>query len=325
MNEPSHPVKILTIDASPERQQSYQRLLDGVPDRQFIVVAADTADKGLSLNQTFRPDCILVSAELPDMDAAAFISALGNDPERPQVGVVMTASADGERNALQVLGRGAHDFIVIDGLSAAQVQRAVFNAMEFVSLRNQLADARKEIDLFDLNDPLTQLASRSLLYDRLTHAVILAKRNNASVCLLVLEMDQFKEVSLIKGHEAGNAGLREIGQRLTGNLRKADTCARMSGEQLAVIMETGATFEGAVITAQKLVNIMREPFSCDEGPVDLSLNVGITLFPNHAEDADTLLHHAESAMVQAREQGGGFVMFTHDDAALEYAPRNSAA
>ena len=69
-----------------------------------------------------------------------------------------------------------------------------------------------------------------MLYDRLTHAVIIAKRNNVNVCLLVLEMDQFKEVSLIKGHEAGNAGLREIGLRLTGNLRKSDTCARMSGE-----------------------------------------------------------------------------------------------
>ena len=129
MNEPSLPVKILTIDGSPEHQQNYQRLLDGVPDRPFIV-AADTADKGLSLNQTFRPDCILVSAELADMEGAAFITALGNDPERPQVGVVMTTTADGEQNALQALGRGVHDFIVMNGLSAAQVQRAVFNAMD---------------------------------------------------------------------------------------------------------------------------------------------------------------------------------------------------
>ena len=115
MNEPSLPVRILTIDGSPERQQSYQLLLDDVVDRQFTIVAADTADKGLSLNQTFRPDCILVSSELPDMEGIAFISALGNDPERPQVGVVMTATADGEQTALQALGRGAHNFIVMDG------------------------------------------------------------------------------------------------------------------------------------------------------------------------------------------------------------------
>ena len=64
-------------------------------------------------------------------------------------------------------------------------------------------------------------------------------------------------------------GLREIGLRLSGNLGRADTCTRMSCEQLTVVMKTGATFEGAVITAPKIINIKREPFSCDEGPLDL--------------------------------------------------------
>ena len=100
----------MTIDGADEHQRIYQQLLEDVPNCQFTIVAAGDGDKGLALTQPFPPHCIILNAELPDMESAAFVAALGYNAERSQVAVVVTTSAEGEGKALAALGRGVHDF-----------------------------------------------------------------------------------------------------------------------------------------------------------------------------------------------------------------------
>ena len=313
MSDAQSPTRILAVDADDDRQEQYRAAFAAAPGPGFTVLPADCGGKGLPLIQTFRPDCVIVAAALPDMTGAGFIERLGRNDASPGPALVIAATPQEETAALEVLGTGADDFVVTDRLSPAQLLRAVSRAIEIVSLRRQINEAKHAANGMGFDDPLTHLATRGLFHNRLVHAVILAKRNDQNVGVMLLELSQLKEINFLLGHETGDAALREAATRLKTVLREADTVARTSGNQFAVLLQTGATYEGSTIAAQKIQQAMRQPLQIDGRDVDLTPDIGIALFPNHGDNSDTLLHHAEAAMRQARRQGGGYAIFAYDD------------
>lgn len=324
MNDPRSTIKILAIDDAPDRQDAYRQVLEKAAGARFTLVPAETGEKGLSLSRTVRPHCVILSCKLPDMDSGQVLATLNSKGSDPTA-VVMVADAAGEGAALQALKAGAQDYVLIDKLTAGQLVRAAGNAMEIVRLRVELARAQHELASTDLKDPQTSLASRNLFFDRLTHAVILAKRNNQNVGLIMIELNGLKEINLVMGHEVGDAAIVEIAKRLSATLREADTVARFDGGKFAIILQTGATYEGAIITAQKILHTMDEPLESEAGTIELNLNIGLALFPNHGEDGDTLIHHADTAMAQSRAQGGGYTMFTYDDLLVDFLEEGDVA
>lgn len=317
MNQSDAPIKILAIDGAQERQDAYRAILQKGADQEITLVPADTGEKGLSLSRTFRPHCIILHTKLPDMDFRKVLSTL-NGKDGNDAGVVMVSDSASEGVALEALNMGAQDYVLEDRLTPGQLVRALNNARLIVKLNDELKRARSEVASSDLEDPQTALASRNLFFDRMAHALILAKRNNQNVGLLMIELNGLKTINLSKGHAFGDAAIVEIAQRLRTTLREADTVARFDGGKFAVILQTGATYEGAVIAVQKIIHAMRERFSVNGSALDLDLNIGISLFPNHGEDGDTLIHHADAAMGQAKTQGGGYAMFTYDDLLVDF-------
>jgi diguanylate cyclase (GGDEF)-like protein len=324
MNEPDAPIKILVIDSAQERQDAYREILQKGADQEITLVPADTGEKGLSLSRTFRPHCIILHTTLPDMDFRKVLSTL-NGKDGNDAAVVMVSDSASEGVALEALNMGAQDYILADKLTAGQLVRALNNARLIVKLHAELKRVQREVASSDLEDAQTALASRNLFFDRMSHALILAKRNNQNVGLLMMELNGLKTINLSKGHAFGDAAIVEIAQRLKATLREADTIARFDGGKFAVILQTGATYEGAVIAVQKIIHTMRERFSVNGTVLDLELNIGISLFPNHGEDGDTLIHHADAAMAQAKAQGGGYAMFTYDDLLVDFLEDGGAA
>lgn len=313
MSDAPPPIRLLVVDADDARQAQYSAAFADAADAAFTLLLADCGGKGLPLIRTFRPDCVVVSSTLPDMSGARFVERLNRSDVDPSPALVIAAPAAEEDAALASLGVAAEDFVVTDRLTPAQLRRAVGRAIEIVSLRRQVAEAKLTANGLGFDDPLTQLATRSLFHNRLVHAVILAKRNDQNVGVMVLELSQLKEINFLLGHDAGDAALREAAGRLKTALREADTVARTSGNQFGVLLQTGATYEGSTIAAQKIQQALRMPLQIDGRDVDLTPDIGIALFPNHGDNCDTLLHHAEAAMRQARRQGGGFAIFAYDD------------
>ena len=317
MNEPNAPIKILAIDSVQQRQDVYREILQNGADQEITLVPADTGEKGLSLSRTFRPHCIILHTALSDMDFRKTLSTL-NGKDGNDAAVVVVSNSAHEGDALEALNRGAQDYVLDDKLTPGQLLRALNNARLIVKLRDELKRVRREVESNDMEDPQTALASRNLFFDRMSHALILAKRNNQNVGLLMIELNGLKKINLSRGHAFGDAAIVEIALRLQATLREADTIARFDGGKFAVILQTGATYEGAVIAVQKIMHAMRERFSVNGTELDLDLNIGISLFPNHGEDGDTLIHHADAAMAQAKTQGGGYAMFTYDDLLVDF-------
>ena len=154
------------------------------------------------------------------------------------------------------------------------------------------------------HDALTDLPNRILLDDRLNVELAHACRNKQKLALLFLDLDRLKEVNDTFGHKAGDQTLRAVGQRLTSLLRKSDTVARMGGDEFTIILPEIARPNDADKVAQKILEVLREPFTLDGLKVRITTSIGIAIYPDDGEDADTLVKNADNAMYSAKQQGG---------------------
>jgi diguanylate cyclase (GGDEF)-like protein len=147
-----------------------------------------------------------------------------------------------------------------------------------------------------------------LLLDRLQQAVATAQRDGTTVSLLLMDLDRFKEVNDTLGHHAGDLLLQQVGIRLRGALRQADTIARLGGDEFAVILpDTDA--EGVLTVLQNLLLRLRAPFSVENQPVVIGASIGVALSPEHGDEADTLMRHADVAMYVAKRTNAGFALY----------------
>ncbi len=153
-------------------------------------------------------------------------------------------------------------------------------------------------------DTLTGLPNRNLLQDRLAQAIALAQRNGGGLALLFLDLDRFKNVNDSLGHAAGDILLLQAGERLQGVVRSSDTVARLGGDEFTIIMyaDTAPDMMAARV-AQKVLTALSEPFMVHGSEVYVGASIGITIYPQDAQDADTLLKNADLAMYKAKAGG----------------------
>ena len=173
-----------------------------------------------------------------------------------------------------------------------------------------------------LHDGLTGLPNRTLLRDRTGQAIRQADRELVPAALALLDLDRFKEVNDTLGHHDGDQLLLQVGERLQAALRKVDTVARLGGDEFAVLLPRIETAEGAVAVARKLQAAFEEPFVLEGLSLEVEASIGLALYPEHGNDAEQLLQHADIAMYVAKETHAGFVLF--DPSLDQHSPRRLA-
>jgi diguanylate cyclase (GGDEF)-like protein/PAS domain S-box-containing protein len=184
-----------------------------------------------------------------------------------------------------------------------------------VSMAVQLASIAIERKEFEAqlahqahHDPLTGLPNRALFLEFLMLALARARRYHTTVAVLFLDLDRFKFVNDSLGHDAGDALLVSLGERLRGVLRPGDTVARFGGDEFTVLCEdlsgAGARHQ-AIEVAERLLEVMQQPFLLEGEEQFLSASIGIALGATGGERPDELLRDADSAMYRAKERGKG--------------------
>ncbi len=170
-----------------------------------------------------------------------------------------------------------------------------------------------------LHDLLTGLPNRTLLRDRLQQATLAAGRTGSGVALLVLDLDAFKEINDSLGHHRGDLVLKEIGPRLRVGVRESDTVARLGGDEFAIVLP-GADRSTATHIARRTLESLEPPLVVEGRPVEVGASLGVALYPEHGEDADILLRHADTAMYSAKRSTGGFTFYeSRDDTEARHA------
>jgi diguanylate cyclase (GGDEF)-like protein/PAS domain S-box-containing protein len=152
-------------------------------------------------------------------------------------------------------------------------------------------------------DSLTGLPNREMFHDRLAQETKKADRSRLPVALLMIDLDQFKEVNDTLGHSVGDALLQQAADRIRSCVRETDTVARLGGDEFTVVLSEIDDDSRAEDIAQKIIKKLAEPYHLDVESLYVSASIGISLYPNDAADIDTLLKNADQAMYVAKNKG----------------------
>jgi diguanylate cyclase (GGDEF)-like protein len=249
------------------------------------LAGADPADIAFEAIERLRKLLPVTSAEVR-LAGGASLATYGPDPEA------------GLRFAI---GTG-------DELLVAPTRPLVEEELSFVravahTLATALARLRDEERMRHeaVHDPLTGLANRTLLRDRLEHALARSERETGATAVLFVDLDNFKRVNDEHGHAAGDAALVELGRRLQTAVRPGDTIARMGGDEFVALCED-VSEESALTVGRRLLEAIQLPFTSGGVEHELSASVGIAL--GHS-DPDALLANADTATYRAKAAGRG--------------------
>jgi len=166
----------------------------------------------------------------------------------------------------------------------------------------------EEMQSLAMTDALTGLPNRTLLHDRLRHALAAAQRERTPLALLLMDLDRFKEVNDTLGHHYGDILLRQVSGRVRTALRASDTIARLGGDEFAVILPA-TDADGAATVSASILSALEPPVIVDGHALDIGASIGVALFPRHGDDAPTLLRRADVAMYVAKRARTGVSVY----------------
>lgn len=162
----------------------------------------------------------------------------------------------------------------------------------------RLARALETEQLRSYYDHVTDLPSRRMVIDRFSQGLAHARRGNTLLAVLLLDLDHFREVNDRIGHDAGDEVLRQVGQRLAGVMRQEDTVGRLDSDAFVVLLTGIAEPSGVTIAAQKIADVLEEPFVAGNPPggIGVSAHLGAAIYPQDGQDWDTLYRLAKEAL-----------------------------
>jgi len=252
-------------------------------------------------------DIVIADYTMPGLTgASAFDLVRQRDADLP---FIFVSGTIGEDAAVAAMRTGAHDYLMKGALK--RLIPAVERELRDAGVRRERRRVEERLAHLAYHDPLTDLPNRALLHDRLDQATRIATRENSTLALLLLDLNGFKEINDTLGHHAGDRVLQCVASRLRATLREADTVARLGGDEFAVLLPF-ADLDGALLTAQKLLQEVEQPCVIDHRSLSVRASLGIASFPEHGGSADTLLQKADVAMYVAKTDGVGISVYAQN-------------
>lgn len=203
-----------------------------------------------------------------------------------------------------------HDFVTIGRrtllLNARQIEREVGKERIILLAIEDITERKKyeeKIQQMAFHDSLTGLPNRKLFSDRLGIVLAQARRNKKKVGIVMLDLDNFKDVNDTLGHDVGDTLLKAVAERLSGTLRKSDTVARFGGDEFVLIFPDMEVIEEAIQVVQKIIDRFHKPFLIDTHQLVVTTSIGIAVYPNDGMDEEILMKNADIAMYQAKQAG----------------------
>jgi diguanylate cyclase (GGDEF)-like protein/PAS domain S-box-containing protein len=183
----------------------------------------------------------------------------------------------------------------------------------FLAVQQDVSEKKRleqEIHFMAYHDALTGLPNRILFHDRVQQAIVQARRSRKPLALMFMDLDGFKAVNDTCGHAKGDELLRQVADRMKASVRSGDTVARLAGDEFTVLLLDVQGAESVAQVAQKLLNSIARPFDLGDGQVvEVTLSIGISLYPKDASEAEALLNGADHAMYQAKNGGKNRYVF----------------
>jgi diguanylate cyclase (GGDEF)-like protein len=180
-------------------------------------------------------------------------------------------------------------------------------ALTFRDVR-ALAETRRQA----MTDDLTSMPNRRHFLRRVHDGIIASRATGESVALMIVDLDHFKELNDTLGHDAGDQLLCQVGERLHEVLRASDTAARLGGDEFGVLLSDSSDGASAELVAEKILKAIAQPFPIKSVGLRVTASIGIALFPEHAENDEQLMQHADVAMYEAKAAQSGYACYARE-------------
>ncbi|MBL1432140.1 MAG: hypothetical protein COC09_08700 [Gammaproteobacteria bacterium] len=270
---------------------------------QFNITRVSCIEDAIDMIASVRFDLIISDLNLPDSSSVSTVCKLGQYAEMTPI-IILTSVSD-QRVGQMAISTGIEDYFVKDYLGDIDLFFKTINfSIERHRIKSQLRRARTEHEYMATHDVVCDIPNRVLFIDRLNHALSHSERSGDSLALVFIDLDGFKPVNDGLGHDAGDFVLSTVARRIQGQIRESDTIARIGGDEFAVLLPRS---DDAINLDQVLQNIKRvvsEPIMYQSLASTVTASVGVASYPKDATSRHKLMHFADLAMFEAKEQGG---------------------
>ena len=290
--------KILIVDDQPANVSLLERMLD----RAGYTCVASTMDPHAvcELHRNNRYDLILLDLEMPDMDGFQIMEGLKEIDVDGYLSVLALTAQPAHK--LRALQSGAKDFLS-KPFDLAEVLVRVHNMLEVRLLHDAARSYAKTLESLALQDPLTGLANRRLLDERMRIALAHSGLHKSFMAVLYLDLDGFKQINDTLGHGAGDALLKMVAERLVTAVRDEDTVARLGGDEFIVALWHVSSADDAALVAAKVIEVVSQPYDIEGHAISITTSAGVSLYPAHGSDSRTLMESADLALYEAKRAG----------------------
>jgi len=253
-----------------------------------------------TLHRANHYDLILLDLQMPGMDGFQVMEGLKDIETEGYTPILAITAQPGHK--LRALASGAKDFVA-KPFDQVEVKRRIYNMLEVRLLYKQLEHQNRALESLALHDALTGLPNRRLLMDRLSLAIAHARRNKGTMAVMYLDLDGFKQINDTLGHDAGDALLCMVAARLLGAVRQEDTVARVGGDEFVIALPELSHAEDMAELVSKVIKAVSQPWSFQGRGACVTASVGVSIYPTHGEDVETLMKSADLALYEAKHSG----------------------
>lgn len=251
-------------------------------------------------------DIVISDFSMPHFNAFAALELLHSTQQ--DIPFIIVSGTIGEDRAVTAMKLGAHDYILKGNLK--RLVPAVERELREARSRQERRQADETIHRLAYTDTLTGLPNRIRLRELVQEAIVTGQREQRPVALLLLDLDNFKDVNDTLGHERGDSLLQQVGLRLRSALFAHDVVARLGGDEFGILLPQLAATGDVKHVVKKIQDCLAVPLMIDGIPIVVEASIGVAAMPDHTDDADTLLQQADIAMYRAKRMAIDYAVYT---------------
>lgn len=295
-------IKLLMIDDDEVDRLSILRLLQGSNLSIDEVFQAETPEQGLALTHKTHFDIILLDYHLPGGNGIEVLRSIRKTHDE-STAVVMLSNNSDDQLALQCIEAGAQDFLLKNEVSISRLQRAILLSTERYNLEQQLKRSHEQLRILAEQDSLTGLSNRYFFDESLSHLIPQAQRAGTNIGLLMLDLDNFKNINDTLGHDAGDEFLKIVAKRLKKATRTGDHICRLGGDEFAVVVHNLESLDPLRNLTGRIFEELSRPALLKGKELTITASIGVATFPDCADNAIDLMKCADVAMYRAKNSG----------------------